>query len=120
MIDVSEVFDDLNTETLTVIRTTGTTEIIDFELVESTTTESFTITASVQQTNPKDLNFLETGYNVNDYRTIYSAFGFRMASTANSLAADIITYEGADFEIISVSNRQNAGFTKAIMVVANA
>lgn len=135
MFQITEVFDSLLTVKVKVLRTSLSNRIVDFELVEQSEDTSFDITASVQHTNPKELSFLPTGYNIGSYRTIYTTFPLRMASSipvevgsapvdggstdvlvGEGVAADKVHYNGVVYEVISINDRQDSGFTKAIMV----
>ena len=120
MFTITEAFDSLMTEVITVTRITASNQIIDFEVVESNISDITSSTASVQQSNPKDLSFLPSGYNISEYFTVYTTYPLRMASSVGGgTAADIVTYNSVEYRVISVSNRQSGGYTKAIIFAGN-
>jgi len=70
--------------------------------------EELTITASVQPTNPKDMELLPSGKRKRRAYTIYSDIPFKMTDDNKNIEADRVEIDGEMFVIEAVQNWQNS------------
>lgn len=110
-INVSEALDIDTAETATIERATG--GYADGLYVSGI---PFTLPTlvSVQQPTPEDLQFLPEGERTSDIRLFISTIPVFSAEEATSSVADVITYKGTRFKVISSGNWESYGHTTAL------
>ena len=99
------------TYTLTVKRPTETMTkgtYIDGRWIEGDLTlNTFTIQTSVQPANGKDLEVLPEGLRTNDIFKIYPKTKLQAVDQHNNQEADIVIWDGKDYEVIFAGDWQN-------------
>ncbi len=124
MLDMSDAFDSLLSAPIKVYRSEQGASIVEGRLVSENKTEVLDTIGSVQHVDPKTLAYLPEGYAIGSYRTVYTPFALRMASSLKqsegvNTVADKIEYLGVVYEVIGISDRQDTGFTKAFVAAPN-
>ena len=72
------------------------------------TTSQFTITASVQPLTGKEMELLPEGRRESQSYKLYSATKLLTVKTAPKDNADLVTYDGRNFEVLIVEDWQNS------------
>lgn len=120
-------------EPIDIHRVTTKQDLVDGEFIVDTITETTSVRAVVSNTNAQDYNFLSAGGGVqmSDYRVIHTDYPLRAGSECSQTVADevVLTYQcncSEDtscthrYKIISINDRGNSGYVRAIGVRVNA
>lgn len=77
-----------------------------------------TIFASVQPASNEDVNELRPeGDTLSSYKKFYSAYSFKPADKNTGTEADLLTFEGSDYKVLTVADWHGVGgYNKALAV----
>lgn len=100
--DLSSVVDSLASGTYAVTRRAAGSVTNGIYTPGGTTTLS--VKASVQPVQPEEVQRLPEGTRINDAKAVYSAFPLKAASEAGGTPGDLITIEGAPYEVVAVKD----------------
>lgn len=115
MFDMSDAFPDL-LEPITVTSSTPGTRDKGHWVSGATTTVN--VEAVVQPASNRDINELrEQGDSTSSYKKFYSEHVFKTADKVAGTEADIITYAGKDFKVLSADHWEALGNYNKIMTV---
>ena len=115
LLDVSDAFDDLLEPIEVATSLPGTRDKGHWVSGGSTST---TVEAVVQPASNRDINELRAqGDATSSYKKFYSEYKFKTADKTTGTEADLITYEGEQFKVLTLANWAALGNYHKIMTV---
>jgi len=115
LLDISDAFDDLLEPSAVTVSSPGTRDKGHWV---PGVTATVTVEAVVQPASNEDINTLNAqGDSTSVYKKFYSEHRFKTADKVAGTEADIITYDGHQFKVLTVANWASLGNYHKIMAV---